>query len=88
LYVERNFLAGRSFVDFDDLNRRALDWCREVANQKPKRVLSPEAAYVLEKPHIQPLPRVLPPVYEVLERVVDQLHSARAQALLPVEPSV
>jgi Mu transposase-like protein len=72
-YIERNFLAGRSFNDFDDLNRQALTWCREIANQKVKRVLgmSPEAAYVLEKPHLKPLPRVLPPVYEVRERVVD-----------------
>ena len=72
-YVERNFLAGRSFADFDDLNRQALSWCREVANQKVKRVLgmSPEAAYVMEKPHLACLPRVLPPIYEVLERVVD-----------------
>jgi len=72
-WIERNFLAGRSFNDFDDLNRQALAWCREVANHKPKRVLgmSPEAAYVLEKPHLTSLPRLLPPVYEVLERVVD-----------------
>src|SRR5262249_53248611 len=72
-WIERNFLAGRTFVDFEDLNRQALAWCREVANQKPKRILgtSPEAAYVLEKPHLTALPRVLPPVYEVLERVVD-----------------
>ena len=72
-WIERNFLAGRSFVDFADLNRQALTWCREIANQKPKRVLgmSPEAAYVMEKPYLQSLPRVLPPVYEVLERVVD-----------------
>ena len=72
-WIERNFLAGRSFVDFADLNRQALAWCREIANQKPKRILgmSPEAAYVMEKPYLQPLPRVLPPVYEVLERVVD-----------------
>jgi transposase len=72
-YVEKNFLPGRTFVDFDDLNRQALAWCREVANQKVKRVLgmSPEAAYVMEKPHLVPLPPVLPPVYEVLERAVD-----------------
>jgi len=72
-YVERNFLAGRSFSDFEDLNAQALAWCREVANQKPKRVLgmSPEAAYVLEKPYLPSLPAVLPPVYEVFERVVD-----------------
>jgi transposase len=38
-YVEMNFLAGRSFTDFDDLNRQAVDWCRNVANHKPKQAL-------------------------------------------------
>jgi transposase len=72
-YVETNFLPARSFADFADLNRQVLTWCRDVANSKPKRVLgmSPEAAYVIEKPHLQPLPMAMPPVYEVLERVVD-----------------
>jgi hypothetical protein len=72
-YAETNFLPGRSFTDFDDLNRQALAWCCEVANAKPKRVLgmSPEAAYLIEKTYLQPLPAVLPPVYEVLDRVVD-----------------
>jgi hypothetical protein len=72
-YVENNFLAARDFVDFDDLNRQALAWCRDVANHKPKQALgmSAEAAYVVEKPHLRPLPDVLPPVYELLERVVD-----------------
>jgi transposase len=37
-WIEKNFLAGRSFIDFDDLNRQALAWCRGVANQKPSRV--------------------------------------------------
>src|SRR5208283_5663360 len=66
-------LTGRSFADFDDLNRQALAWCRDVANHKPKQALgmSPEAAYVIEQPHLRPLPDVLPPVYELLERVVD-----------------
>ena len=72
-YVETNFLTGRSFDDFDDLNRQALDWCRNVANHKPKQALgmSPEAAYLIEQPHLVPLPDALPPVYELLERVVD-----------------
>ena len=72
-YVERNFLPARQFRDFDDLNHQVLSWCREVANQKPKRVLgmSPDAAYLMEKPHLQAFPAVLPPVYEPLERVVD-----------------
>jgi hypothetical protein len=72
-YVENNFLAGRSFADFDDLNRQAADWCRNVANRKPKQALgmSPDAAYLIEQPHLVPLPDALPPVYELLERVVD-----------------
>jgi hypothetical protein len=72
-YVETNFLPGRSFADFDDLNHQALAWCCEVANRKPKAALgmSPDAAYVIELPHLRPLPEVLPPVYELLERVVD-----------------
>jgi transposase len=72
-YVEMNFLPGRSFADFDDLNRQAVDWCCNVANHKPKRALgmSPDAAYLIEQPHLMPLPDALPPVYELLERVVD-----------------
>jgi transposase len=72
-YIENNFLAARSFEDFDDLNGQAVAWCRDVANHKPKQTLgmSPEAAYVIERPHLRPLPDALPPVYELLERVVD-----------------
>lgn len=72
-YVETNFLAGRDFEDFDDLNRQAVDWCLNVANRKPKQALgmSPDAAFLIEQPHLVPLPDALPPVYELLDRVVD-----------------
>jgi transposase len=72
-WIERGFLPGRSFASFDDLNAQALRWCVEVANAKPKRCLgmSPEAAYVMEKPHLSSLPTLLPTVYEVFDRVVD-----------------
>ena len=72
-YVQTNFLPGRTFADFDDLNAQALHWCVEVANAKPKRDLgcSPEDAYQQELAHLRPLPAALPPVYEVLDRVVD-----------------
>lgn len=72
-FVETNFLPGRSFTDFDDLNRQALIWCQQVANANPKRALgmSPEAAYVIERPYLQALPCSLPPIYEVFDRVVD-----------------
>lgn len=72
-YLETNFLAAREFQDFEDLNQQALRWCHDVANQKPKRALgmSPDAAYLIEKPHLRALPAVLPPVYEPLARDVD-----------------
>lgn len=72
-YVEKNFLAGRQFDSWDDLNAQARSWCEQTANQKPKRALgmSPEAAYVLEKPQLRPLPPHLPPVYQAFTRIVD-----------------
>ena len=72
-YIEGNFLPGRTFEDFDDLNAQALTWCNETANPKVKRSLgmSPDAAYLLEKPHLQPLPEHRPPVFETYERIVD-----------------
>ena len=71
-YVERNFLAGRTFRDWDDLNRKARQWCVEIANQKPKRALgmSPEAAYVMEKTRLILLPPHIPPVYQSHDRCV------------------
>ena len=72
-YAEQNFLAGRAFTDWQDLNKQAKRWCQEVANQKVKRSLgmSPEAAYLMEKPHLAPLPPYIPPVYQTFYRTVD-----------------
>ncbi len=73
-YVENNFLAGRAFVDWQDLNAQATVWCDHMANKKPKRSLgwmSPDAVYIMEKPHLKALPSHIPPVYQTLQRVVD-----------------
>lgn len=73
-YVENNFLAARTFADWADLNHQARNWCDTVANRKPKRSLggiSPEEVYVLEKPHLKPLPVHIAPVYKSLQRIVD-----------------
>jgi transposase len=72
-YVEGNFLAGRTFLDWDDLNRQAVGWCQNTSNPKFKRSLgmSPDAAYIIEKPYLKPLPPYLPPVYQCMFRVVD-----------------
>jgi transposase len=72
-YAENNFLAGRTFSDWHDLNEQAKRWCEDVANRKVKRSLgmSPEAAYLMEKPHLTPLPPYIPPVYQTFYRTVD-----------------
>jgi hypothetical protein len=71
-YAENNFLVGRLFRSLKDLNEQACLWCDEV-NARIKRVLgmSPLAAYIMEKPHLVPLPRVLPPVYDLFFRQID-----------------
>jgi transposase len=73
-FVERNFLAGRTFKDWEDLNQQALDWCCNVSNRKPKRTLqerTPEEVYQEEKPYLLPLPAVFPPIYLYYKRIVD-----------------
>ena len=73
-YVEGNFLAGRTFRDWHDLNRQAVEWCEKTSNLKPKRSLGmicPQQAWLMEKPNLQDLPPYIPPVYQSLPRVVD-----------------
>ena len=72
-FAEKNFLPGRRFASWEDLNAQARAWCEQIANRKPKRSLgmSPEAAYVLEKPYLVALPAHLPPVYQAFTRIVD-----------------
>jgi hypothetical protein len=73
-YIQNNFLAARTFADWSDLNRQAKDWCDTKANKKPKRSLgrmAPESVYIMEKPHLKPLPSHIPAVYKSLQRIVD-----------------
>ncbi len=72
-YINGNFLAGRTFKDWHDLNEQARNWCVDKANRKPKRSLgmSPDQAFLLEKPHLNPLPLHIPAVYMTLFRTVD-----------------
>lgn len=73
-YGETNFLAGRAFKDWQDLNQQARLWCETVANAKPKRVLgnmSPNAMFIQEMPALIVLPDVMPPIYKHVQRIVD-----------------
>lgn len=72
-YIENNFIPGRTFTDWNDLNTQVEEWCNKVSNPKHKRSLgmSPDAAYIIEKPSLIPLPPVAPPVYKIFYRIVD-----------------
>ncbi len=72
-YVENNFLTGRTFRDWQDLNQQARLWCENTSNRKIKRRLgmSPYEAWIMEKPSLIPLPPVPPPVYASMQRIVD-----------------
>jgi transposase len=71
-YVERNFLAGRTFTDFADANRQAVAWCDRV-NAKQRRELhaSPRELFAKERAALRPLPAWLPEVYVLHHRIVD-----------------
>jgi transposase len=71
-HFERNFLAGRSFSDWDDLNAQARAWCDRV-NATVKRHLhaSPRELLAAELPRMRPLPTYLPEVYLLHQRIVD-----------------
>jgi transposase len=71
-YIENNFYPGRTFSDLPDLNCQLLAWC-QAANRKVKRVLhaAPVELFAAERPHLVPLPLVVPPVTEVHARRVD-----------------
>jgi hypothetical protein len=71
-FIEGNFLAGRSFADFDDLNSQARDFCDRV-NAKTRRHLhgSARELFATERDRLQPLPVFVPEVYALHHRIVD-----------------
>jgi len=82
-HVERNFLVGRTFASWEDLNAQARAWCDKI-NATPKRALKakPVDVFAHERLHLAPLPPYVPEVYQLHERMVDvegniSLHSNR-----------
>ena len=71
-HVETNFLAGRTFTDWKDLNQQARRWC-EKNNATYRRHLKakPIELYATERPHLRPLPVWIPEPYLVHHRTVD-----------------
>ena len=71
-FIKNNFLAGRKFSDWIDINQKAREWCDRV-NQTFKRHLNarPVDLYASERVHLRPLPIHLPDPVEILHRIVD-----------------
>jgi hypothetical protein len=82
-FVEHNFLAGRSFSSWEDLNQRAREWCDKVNATYKKHIRAvPRELYAVERRHLKPLPAWIPEVYRLHQRLVDMeayvaLHSNR-----------
>src|SRR5712691_10150583 len=71
-FIERNFLAGRSFADWQDLNQQARQWCDRVnATYKKHLRAVPRELFAMEQQHLRPLPVWVPDVYRLHERMVD-----------------
>lgn len=70
--IENNFLAGRTFADWDDLNAQARAWC-DRKNRAVKRDLkaAPIELYNLDRAQLRPLPVWIPEPYLLHQRTVD-----------------
>ncbi len=71
-YIDNNFLAGREFADWQDLNRQARAWCDKV-NATHRRDLhaSSRDLFAVERLALKPLPIHVPEVYQLHHRIVD-----------------
>jgi hypothetical protein len=71
-FIENNFLAGRTFTGWDDLNRRAREWCDRVNSTYKKHLRAvPRELFAAERTHLKPLPWWIPEVYRLHPRAVD-----------------
>jgi len=62
-FVERNFLAGRHFADWQDLNQQARQWCDRVNATYKKHIRAvPRELFAVERQHLKPLPVWIPEV--------------------------
>ena len=71
-FIETNFLAGRTFASWEDLNQQARQWCDKVNSTYKKHIRAvPRELYVVERTHLKPLPVWIPEVYRLHHRLVD-----------------
>ena len=82
-FIENNFLAGRTFTSWNDLNTQARQWCDRVNGTYKKHIHAvPRELFAVERLHLKPLPAWIPEVYRLHQRIVDvegyvSVHSIR-----------
>jgi len=82
-FIENNFLVGRIFTSWDDLNQQARQWCDKVNSTYKKHIRAiPRELFAVERLHLKPLPAWIPEVYRLYQRTVDvegyvSVHSIR-----------
>ena len=71
-FIEGNFLAGRTFASWEDLNQQARQWCDKVNSTYKKHLRAvPRELFAMERLHLKPLPAWIPEVYRLQQRLVD-----------------
>ena len=71
-FIENNFLAGRTFTSWEDLNQQARQWCDKVNSTYKKHIRAvPRELFAVERMHLKPLPAWIPEVYRLHQRTVD-----------------
>src|SRR5450432_2755680 len=71
-FIENNFLAGRTFSSWEDLNQQARQWCDRVNATYKKHIRAiPRELFAVERLHLKPLPGWIPEVYRLQQRMVD-----------------
>jgi hypothetical protein len=71
-FIENNFLAGRTFASWEDLNNQARQWCDKVNSTYKKYIRAiPRELFAVERQHLKPLPAWIPEPYRLHSRTVD-----------------
>ena len=71
-FIENNFLAGRTFASWEDLNSQARQWCDKVNSTYKKHIRAvPRELFAVERMHLKPLPAWIAEVYRLHQRTVD-----------------
>jgi hypothetical protein len=71
-FIENNFLAGRTFSSWEDLNQQARQWCDKVNSTYKKHIRAvPRELFAVERLHLKPLAAWIPEAYRLPPRTVD-----------------